>query len=54
MEEEINKYWMFVKSIVYSDLKTKNRPYLTQEQQEIFEQKIRRALREKKLQRILK
>lgn len=55
MEQEMKKDWLVIKGVIqkFSE-KTRNRPYLTDEQMKEFERKMNNALREKKLKRILK
>jgi len=55
MEQEMKKDWFILKGILQkSEQKTKNRPYLTNEEMEAFERKMKNALRMEKLGRILK
>jgi len=57
MEDKIKKDWFILKGVIqHFEEQNKNpcHPYLTTEEREIFEKKIQRAIREKKLKRILK
>jgi hypothetical protein len=47
MEEEMKKNWNFIKECFI------DKPYLTKEEQENFQNKMKKAIREKKLKRIL-
>jgi len=54
MEDGAYKHWNYIKGILVEFPKeTKNRPYLTEEEMQKFEAKLKRAFREKKLKRIL-
>jgi hypothetical protein len=48
MEKDMIKNWNYIKGIFSDD-----KPYLTEKELEKFEQKMKRAVREKKLKRIL-
>lgn len=55
MEQEIKKDWEMLKSIIQSfNQKNKNETYITNKEIENFEKIIRKTLRVKKFERILK
>lgn len=54
MEQEMKKDWLVIKGVIQKfSQKTRNRPYLTNEELEHFENKMKNALRKKKLERII-
>lgn len=56
MEDKIKKNWLILKGVLqyFTEERNRSRVYLTVNELEIFEQKIKRAIREKKLKRIRK
>ena len=54
MEQQANKDWNFIKGTFSHTYKTTvNRPYITDQELQEMEQKIKKAFRQKKLERIL-
>ena len=54
MEQDMIKNWNYIKGVFDDSQRNPRQGYLTVKELEIFEQKLKRSIRKKKLLRILK